>query len=393
MTDLVEESIRRMKKERNFTTKQIEFVKKYDRNQDMKGLSKATRVARIQRLFQISGTIGKDFEDITEKDIENFVYKLKERLTGQTVENWKTVMQGFFKGMPIESAECLKRGKFKYPKKTSKDLVTECQVKQTIESDTNTQHKAILAVSWETGCRPGELCKCDMSDFVEIGNKCKIVLDGKTGIRERTLIISAKYIKQWIEVHPFRGQPEKPLFISMSHKRFQQRITDWTLLDIFKNASKKAGITKNVTPYTYRHSRATNLAPYMTEMELRHYFGWSKDSTMPGIYIHLSGKHIDDKYENIVTGKKSKLEPEPSILLPEECPNCNESVGSTGVYCTRCGYPLKGETVTREMKIAETFRSPYMKLVGIDVDEVVNQFWNFRTYVNTMVSFRKAFNG
>ncbi|UCD13162.1 MAG: tyrosine-type recombinase/integrase, partial [Thermoplasmatales archaeon] len=385
MTKLVDECISKMKDGRSFSLKQIEFVKNYDRNLDMNGLSKATRAARIQRLFQIFGTIGKDFEEITEKDIENFVYKLKDRgVTSYTVENWKCVIRGFFKGTPIESAECLKRGKFKYPKKTSKDLLTEEQVKRIIEATTDTQHKSIIAVLWETGCRPGELCNCNISDFVEIGNKCKIILDGKTGIRERTLLISAKYMKRWIEVHPFRNQSNKPLFISMSHQRFHRRITDWTLSDIVRNASKKAGITKNVTPYTFRHSRATNLAPYMAEMELRHFFGWTKDSTMPGIYIHLSGKHVDDKYENIITGKKSKLEPEPSILLPVECPNCNEPVESTAIYCHKCGYPLKKETVAREMKIAETFQSPYVqKILKINVDEIVNRFWNFRTYVNT----------
>jgi len=238
------------------------------------------------------------------------------------------------------------------------------------------------------------LSKCSVNDFVEIGDKCRIVLDGKTGIRERTLIISAKYIKRWIEAHPFRNQSDKPLFISTSHSRFQKRITDWTLLHIVRNACKKAGITKNVTPYTFRHSRATNLAPYMTEMELRHYFGWTKDSTMPGTYIHLSGKHIDDKYENIATGKKTKLEPVPSVLLPEECPNCNESVESTTIYCYKCGYPLRKKTVEKELEIIEVFQSPYVrKVLGIDVESILAEYSDFRKLTHEMTAFYRAFSG
>lgn len=323
-------------------------------------------------------------------------YKLKDRgVTSYTVENWKCVIRGFFKGTSIEKAQCLKRGKFKYPKKTSKDLLTEEQVKRIIETVTDTQHRAIIAVLWETGCRPGELCNCNISDFVEIGNKCRIVLDGKTGIRERALIISAKYMKRWIEAHPFRNQLDKPLFISKSHPRFHQRITDWTLSDIVKNASKNAGITKNITPYIFRHSRATNLAQFLTEMELRHYFGWTKDSTMPGTYIHLSGKDIDNKYENIITGKKTKLEPESSVLLPEDCPNCNELVESTALYCYKCGYNMKGkyEAVERDLSILEMFRTDFAKFEGVDIDKMVKQYRRFKAEISDIQKVLDCFNG
>jgi len=396
MTELLNEFMSNMKEGRKFTPKQIEFIADYDRTEEMKGNSIETRKLRIRRLFQMFETIGKDFKNITEKDVDNYIYGIKERkVTNHTYENYKRDIKDFFKDTPIKNAKCLVRGKFEIPKKTSKDLVTEEQVMYAGSNEDNVQHQAIHFVSWETGCRPGELFACNVEDYVQIGNKSKIILDGKTGVRERTLIISDKYMKFWMEKHPFKDNPKKPLFLSMSHKRFQKRMNNWTLGYIVSKIWKNAGFTKNITPYTYRHSRATYLASYMTEMELRHYFGWTKDSTMPGVYIHLSGKNIDDKYESIVTGKKEKLEPQPSILLPKECPNCKESIEPTATYCYRCGYKLelKLAEVERDTTVIEMFRSNFAKFEGVDLDNMVKDYRKFKVETHGMQKVLGCFSG
>lgn len=394
MTELLEDFMRHMKKGRKFTSKQIKFIADYDRTEEMKGNSIETRKLRIRRLFQMFETIGKDFKNITEKDVDKYIYGIKKRkVTNHTYENYKRDIKDFFKDTPIKNAQCLVRGKFEIPKKTSKDLVTEEQVMYAGSNEDNVQHQAIHFVSWETGCRPGELFACNVEDYVQIGDKSKIILNGKTGIRERTLIISDKYMKFWMEKHPFKDDPKKPLFLSLSHRRFQKRMTNWTLGYIVSKIWKNAGFTKNITPYTYRHSRATYLASFMTEMELRHYFGWTTDSTMPGTYIHLSGKHLDNKYESIVTGKKEKLEPQPSILLPKECPNCKESIEPTATYCRRCGYKItqKLEEIERDTEIIEMFRTPFAKAQGIDIDNMLSRYKNYKDYLRNIQNVMQTF--
>ncbi len=74
MTKMVDEYISKMKDGRSFSSNQIDFVNKFDRNLDIMGLSQSTRYSRIQRLFQVFETIGKDFEETTEIDVENFIY-------------------------------------------------------------------------------------------------------------------------------------------------------------------------------------------------------------------------------------------------------------------------------------------------------------------------------
>jgi integrase/recombinase XerD len=41
-------------------------------------------------------------------------------------------------------------------------------------------------------------------------------------------------------------------------------------------------IKKAVNPHAFRHSRATFMAKHLKEPEMREFFGWGKDSEMPG---------------------------------------------------------------------------------------------------------------
>jgi integrase len=61
---------------------------------------------------------------------------------------------------------------------------------------------------------------------------------------------------------------------------------------LFEKASDILG--RRVYPHLLRHSRATHLAKFLTESQLKAYFGWTQDSKMTRIYIHLSGKDVDE---------------------------------------------------------------------------------------------------
>jgi integrase/recombinase XerD len=40
------------------------------------------------------------------------------------------------------------------------------------------------------------------------------------------------------------------------------------------------------------------MANYLTEAQMNVYFGWTQGSDMPGVYVHLSGRDIDDAVLN-----------------------------------------------------------------------------------------------
>jgi site-specific recombinase XerD len=58
--------------------------------------------------------------------------------------------------------------------------------------------------------------------------------------------------------------------------------------------AKMAKIGKNVYPHLFRHSRATHLADKLTEAQMKIYFGWSGRSDVPSVYVHLSGRDVEE---------------------------------------------------------------------------------------------------
>ena len=61
-----------------------------------------------------------------------------------------------------------------------------------------------------------------------------------------------------------------------------------------KKIAKKAKIKKRIHPHLFRHSRCTYMANYLTEAQMNLYFGWIQGSDMPSVYVHLSGRDVDD---------------------------------------------------------------------------------------------------
>jgi len=65
-------------------------------------------------------------------------------------------------------------------------------------------------------------------------------------------------------------------------------------LQMLKKTAVKAGIKKHIYPHLFRHSAATRDARYLTESELRLKYGWSGDSQMAQVYVHLSDADLDN---------------------------------------------------------------------------------------------------
>ncbi len=96
----------------------------------------------------------------------------------------------------------------------------------------------------------------------------------------------------------------------------------------------------------------------MTEAQMKIYFGWEADSTMPAIYIHLAGRDLDDP----MLEHYGLKEPNESDK-PLRCERCNEINEPGARYCFRCGYPLtadvKRKAKDREEKVVKTVEAAY----------------------------------
>jgi hypothetical protein len=73
---------------------------------------------------------------------------------------------------------------------------------------------------------------------------------------------------------------------------------------------------------------------------MREFFGWSKNSDMPSIYVHLSGRDVD---KTILKHYGIKVEEDKEALkalAPKRCPSCMQDNPASARFCMSCHSPL-----------------------------------------------------
>ncbi len=183
------------------------------------------------------------------------------------------------------------------------DLLTLEEIYTILSCVESPRDKAIFALMAESGARAGEIATLQVKHIKFNQYGLTVELNGKTGKREVPLVICKPDLEIWLNNHMFAADPEAllfPRFNKKQHKLNLQRDGIWNVTKktvARARLIKKSLLTKKVTPHTFRHTRATELAALgWTEAMLRAYFGWTADSTMPSVYIHLSQTDVAKQY-------------------------------------------------------------------------------------------------
>jgi integrase len=148
---------------------------------------------------------------------------------------------------------------------------------------------AFALVLWESGARIGELLNLQRKrvSFDHLG--AVLLVEGKTGMRRLRLIEAAPVLDEWISCRSYK--PEERIFPN-TYRAYTKRL---------QVLAHRASIGKRIYPHLFRHSRATYLASYLTEVQLCVFMGWTIGSTMARIYVHLSGADLDAALTRVPT--------------------------------------------------------------------------------------------
>lgn len=157
--------------------------------------------------------------------------------------------------------------------------------------------RAILETLYATGLRVSELINLKLDDIhLEIG---LIKTIGK-GNKERLIPIGDMAIK-WIEIYikdVRKSQIEKYgsnkyLFLNFRGKQLTRQ-SIWKMIKKYINS---AGIKKDVTPHTLRHSFATHLLENGADLRIVQELLGHSDISTTQIYTHISKQRLRDVFE------------------------------------------------------------------------------------------------
>ena len=166
--------------------------------------------------------------------------------------------------------------------------------------------RCILELLYSCGLRVSELCELQLNNIQFDSNVIRFF--GK-GNKERIIPLTIN-AKEQLETYLYQSRhilvnrkssDQKYVFLSNNGKRLT-RAAIWQSIKKYVNA---AGISKNVSPHTFRHSFATHLIDGEANIiEVQALLGHS-DISQTELYIHLSRNSINKEYMKAFDKKKN----------------------------------------------------------------------------------------
>src|SRR5918912_2625025 len=218
------------------------------------------------------------------------------------------------------------------------------------------------------------------------------------------LFSSFPYVRDWLNEHPFRNEPNAKLICSL---RNGSPIKPKALWNIMKELGKrivrllesgelsneeerqKLGFllkTKKWNPYCIRHSAITADSDYLPEYALKKKVRWSMNSKQGARYIKT--RMGDDLKQKILVQNgiisEQQIERKPSIL---NCPRCSLVNAIDNKYCTKCSYPLVpyafDEIKKAENRKIQEIQQKYNKDIEAMREEMESKFQKILARIDT----------
>lgn len=168
------------------------------------------------------------------------------------------VVDGYLDDDPTELLEMPKRPQ-KLPTVLSLDEVNRIEAAIDLSQEEGQRDLAIIEMLYSCGLRVSELCGLLLSNlFVDEGF---IRVTGK-GSKQRLVPVSPRAVRElelWLmDRSHIDVKPADADFVFVSHRRRQHlsRITVFHNIQVY---AERAGITKQISPHTFRHTFATHL--------------------------------------------------------------------------------------------------------------------------------------
>ena len=255
----------------------------------------------LQKLLNYYADEGIDFRNVTLERLDKFGKALQELGVGpRSVAGTLSGVRSFYRFLtlekevetdPTELLESPKIGKH-LPEVLSLPEIDAIEEAIDLSKPEGIRDLAIIEVLFSCGLRISELVNLKLSElYLEEGY---IRVHGK-GRKERLVPIGENAIKKlrdWFVVRQgidVKAGEEDYVFISLRRGKHLSRIS---LFVYIKEYAEKAGIRKNISPHTFRHSFATQLLEGGANLRAIQAMLGHEDIGTTEIYMHIDKSHL-----------------------------------------------------------------------------------------------------
>ena len=242
------------------------------------------------------------------------------------------------------------------------DIWTKDELLAVVKYEPKKRDKAVLTLMWDLNARPHELTLLKIRN-IRLNDKYgegEIPHQAKTGSGPILLTISFPYVRDWLNEHPFKNEPDARLICTLNNGAQIDSIALWRLMsqlhdrisrlsasNEIKDQLEKEKLeylinTKKLNPYCLRHSSITSDSGYLPDFALKKKVRWSMNSRQGSRYIKTRmGNELRTKileHNGIVLDHQSKLKKDEIISI--ECPRCALVNVAENKFCSDCSYPL-----------------------------------------------------
>jgi len=258
----------------------------------------------IDMLMEYAESVGVEPENITMSQIQDFLNHVDELgLNKRTQARILSGIRGFYKYLmieevidvdPTELIEGPKIGR-KLPEILTITEIDNIEATFDLSKPEGQRNKAIVETLYSCGLRVSELINLKITDlffdqnFIRVigkGNKERLVPIGAKAIKEINLYLSNRNsVTQTI-----KSDSENIIYLN----RRGSKLTREMVFTIIKKHAKLAGIKKNISPHTFRHSFATHLVEGGADLRaVQEMLGHESIQTTE-VYTHLDKEFLRD---------------------------------------------------------------------------------------------------
>ena len=237
---------------------------------------------------------------ISEETLQKFIYEIAKKVNSRSQSRIISGLRGFFNYLifeeyrntnPLDLIESPKLGR-KLPDTLSIKEIDLLIASIDLSSPQGERNSSILETLYGCGLRVSELIDLKISDlffeegFIKVtgkGDKQRFVPIGNTTIKYIEL-----YRNEVRSHQDINDLARDTLYLNRRGKALSRSM----IFTIIKRLAEKAGINKNISPHTFRHSFATHLLENGADLRAIQQMLGHESITTTEVYTHIDTSHL-----------------------------------------------------------------------------------------------------